>query len=80
MEKTTKSLRGYFTKAEIVLWCASVGLIIASFCVFDRSEYMARRYGRHIIYLGRDLLCHVPCQRYLRIYKLVTHEKTAIGR
>lgn len=40
MEKATKSLKGYFTKAEIVLWCASVGLIIASFCVFDRSEYM----------------------------------------
>lgn len=40
MEKTMKSLRGYFTKAEIVLRCASVGLIIASFCVFERSEYM----------------------------------------
>lgn len=40
MKKTMKSLRDYFTKAEIVLWCASVGLIIASFCVFDRSEYM----------------------------------------
>lgn len=38
MEKATKSLKGYFTKAEIALWCASVGLIIASFCIFDRSE------------------------------------------
>lgn len=30
----------YFEKAEIVLWCTSVLLIIGSFFVFDRSNYL----------------------------------------
>lgn len=31
---------GYFTKAEIILWCLSVALIAVSFFVFDRENYL----------------------------------------
>ena len=30
----------YFTRNEIILWCSSVILIIASFCMFDRKNYL----------------------------------------
>lgn len=30
----------YFSKTEIALWCSSVILVIASFCIFDRESYM----------------------------------------
>ncbi len=30
----------YFSKAEIILWCSSVTLIIISFCIFDREKYI----------------------------------------
>lgn len=33
-------LKNYFTKAEIFLWITSVIVIVASFCVFDRTNYM----------------------------------------
>ncbi len=58
MEKATKSLKGYFTKAEIALWCASVGLIIASFCVFDRNEYMTLAAMTDISYIS-VVICFV---------------------
>lgn len=58
MEKATKSLKGYFTKAEIALWCASVGLIIASFCIFDRSEYMTLAAITDISYIS-VVICFV---------------------
>lgn len=35
-----KRLISYFTKEEIILWCASVFFIIASFGIFDRENYM----------------------------------------
>ena len=35
-----KSLKGYFSKFEIALWSVSLSLIIVSFCVFDRSNYV----------------------------------------
>ena len=35
-----KKLLKYFSKEEIMLWCVSVFLIIVSFCVFDRENYM----------------------------------------
>lgn len=35
-----KSLKGYFSKFEIALWSVSVLLIIISFSVFDRSNYI----------------------------------------
>lgn len=35
-----KFVRGYFSKTEIFLWSFSVLLIIVSFAVFDRANYM----------------------------------------
>ena len=35
-----KSIKGYFSKVEIVLWVISVSLIIISFTVFDRRNYI----------------------------------------
>ena len=32
--------KNYFTKTEILLWCSSAGLIIGSFCIFDRENYL----------------------------------------
>lgn len=31
---------GYFSKADIALWCTSVTLTLASFCAFDRENYL----------------------------------------
>ena len=33
-------MRRYFTLLEIMLWCFSVALIIASFLIFDRESYL----------------------------------------
>jgi len=33
-------LKHYFTKGERVLWSASAGLILLSFCIFDRENYL----------------------------------------
>lgn len=33
-------LKNYFTKGELVLWGLSVTVIILSFCVFDRHNYL----------------------------------------
>lgn len=33
-------LKDYFTRGEIILWSASVMVIIISFCAFDRANYM----------------------------------------
>ena len=33
-------MRNYFTKAEIVLWCTSVFMIICSFSIFDRENLL----------------------------------------
>ena len=33
-------MKTYFSKTEIILWCSSVLLIICSFCIFDRENYM----------------------------------------
>ena len=35
-----KALIGYFTREEKLLWISSVILIVLSFCVFDRANYM----------------------------------------
>lgn len=35
-----KKLINYFTKEEMILWCTSVLLIVVSFCVFDRENYL----------------------------------------
>ncbi len=36
-----KSLLNYFTKIEKILWCSSVFLILASFIIFDRENYLS---------------------------------------
>ena len=33
-------MKRYFSKAEMLLWCSSVLLIVGSFCVFDRENYL----------------------------------------
>ena len=33
-------IKNYFTKTEILLWCSSAVLITASFCIFDRENYL----------------------------------------
>ena len=38
--KSVKRLVSYFSKGELVLWCSSVILIVVSFCVFDRENYL----------------------------------------
>ena len=38
--KWFKSLVKYFSAGEIALWVCSVVLIVASFCVFDRANYL----------------------------------------
>ena len=35
-----KRLTAYFSKGELALWSGSVGLILASFLVFDRVNFM----------------------------------------
>lgn len=37
---TIKTKLNYFNKSELILWCSSVFLIIISFCVFDRANYL----------------------------------------
>lgn len=38
--KERKSLSSYFTKGEITLWCISTALILVSFFIFDRENYL----------------------------------------
>lgn len=38
--KKRKSILSYFTRGEIALWCISVILIVISFVVFDRENYL----------------------------------------
>lgn len=35
-----EKITGYFSKSEIILWCSSVILIVLSFCIFDRENYL----------------------------------------
>lgn len=35
-----KEWKAYFRKEEIILWCASVGLILLAFILFDRENYL----------------------------------------
>lgn len=41
MKQKLKSFITYFSVAERVLWCASVLLIVGSFCLFDRSGFLS---------------------------------------
>lgn len=33
-------MKQYFSKAEVALWCSSTALIVVSFCIFDRENYL----------------------------------------
>ncbi len=33
-------IKNYFTKGEIALWCSSMTLIIISFCIFDKENFL----------------------------------------
>ena len=39
-DKKRSSMLHYFTKGEITLWCISVSLIVLSFFLFDRENYL----------------------------------------
>ena len=39
--KIFKNIVSYFSRAELVLWSASVVLIAVSFCLFDRANYLS---------------------------------------
>jgi len=38
--KSFKAMAKYFSVGEIILWCSSVVLIVVSFCIFDRQNYL----------------------------------------
>lgn len=38
--KSFKSLKSYFSKGEIILWASSITLIVVSFMIFDRENYL----------------------------------------
>ncbi len=38
--KLIRSIMNYFTRTEIFLWSFSVVLIVISFCIFDRNNYL----------------------------------------
>lgn len=40
MQKKLKAMYYYFSKGEKLLWCISVLLIIVSFIIFDRGNYL----------------------------------------
>lgn len=33
-------MKNYFSRVEMILWCSSVLLIVGSFCLFDRENYL----------------------------------------
>jgi len=35
-----KRFMAYFSKTEMLLWCCSAALIVLSFCLFDRENYL----------------------------------------
>lgn len=35
-----KRLIGYFSKGELLLWCSSIILIVVSFCIFDKENFL----------------------------------------
>ena len=35
-----KTLKNYFSRWEIALWCASVSIIVVSFIIFDKENYL----------------------------------------
>lgn len=52
--KEQKSLFEYFTKEEMLLWCISATLIVVSFFMFDRENYLTLVYIFFILLLWRN--------------------------
>ncbi len=40
VSKKVKSILNYFTKEELLLWCISIVLIVVSFLIFDRKNFL----------------------------------------
>ena len=40
LEATMQRIKNYFSKGELLLWSSSAIVIILSFCIFDRVNYM----------------------------------------
>lgn len=40
LEVNMPKLKNYFSEREITLWVSSVILIVVSFCLFDRENYL----------------------------------------
>lgn len=59
-----RKITGYLTIGEILLWRGSILLILATFVIFDRENYILAYFH------GDSLFCSISCQRYLWIYKL----------
>ncbi len=38
--KSSNTLLHYFSKTELVLWLSSALMVVAAFCIFDRSNYL----------------------------------------
>lgn len=38
--KLVKLIKNYFSLGEILLWCFSIILIVTSFCIFDKTNYL----------------------------------------
>ena len=55
-----KEFKDYFSKSEIVLWSSSVMVIIISFCVFDRINYMTLCASLHRGLCGHHEPCRIP--------------------
>lgn len=39
-DKNKQSVKDYFSKGELILWGTSTGLILLSFCIFDRENFL----------------------------------------
>ena len=53
-----KKLTKYFTKGELALWGGSAGLILVSFFLFDRVNFMTLAAKEDIRYLS-IIICFV---------------------
>ena len=57
-EGLMKKLTTYFTKGELALWGGSAGLILVSFFLFDRVNFMTLAAKEDISYLS-VIICFV---------------------
>ena len=64
---TFKRALNYFTKAEIILWTVSVGMIILSFCLFNDGNYL-------------NLIASLKNMKGEKIMKPFINDELAIGK